>query len=146
MKTLILLFLFPVILLANSQHSMAQSTLKDSLSVDTTIYSDRISSGNHDLRLPQSGVDNLEYSRFINREFSASAVMKKNRVYTKIEVARIVEKDGSVSSYTVKGTGSEAMKAEIVRILKLLPNYKPATRDGKPVRYVLYQPFSFEYK
>ena len=37
------------------------------------------------------------------------------------------------------------MKVELVRILKLFPNYIPATKKGKPIRYRIYQPFEFSY-
>nr|WP_084407000.1 energy transducer TonB [Pedobacter panaciterrae] len=145
MKRFILFCLSLVMLTAISQNSIAQTNSKDTSSADTTLYDDRTPSEGHDLRLPQSTLDNQEYSRFINKEFSASTVLKKNRNYTKVEVTRIVEKDGSVSSYTVSGTGPESMKNELVRILKLLPSYTPGTRDGKPVRFRMYQPFEFKY-
>jgi len=63
-----------------------------------------------------------------------------------VEIATVVEMDGSTSTYIVKGTGPVAMKEELVRILKLLPKSIPATRDGKPIRYRNYQPFEFTYK
>lgn len=78
MKRFILICLSLVMLTAISQTSTAQTTSKeDTSAADTTLYDDRTPSEGHDLRLPQSTLDNLEYSRFINKEFSASAVRKR---------------------------------------------------------------------
>ena len=145
MQRILLLTLLIISLNAIPQISKAQSVTKETLANDTTIYDDKTLSNGHDLQLAQpiSGWEN-QY-KLINKEFSASPVLKKNRSYTKVEIASIVEKDGSVSAYTVKGTGPETMKNELVRILKLTNKYKPGTRDGQPVRCRIYQPFEFKY-
>lgn len=73
-------------------------------------------------------------------------MIQKNRLYTKLAVVMTIEKDGSISNYEVKGTGTQVMRNEIVRILKLLPKYTPGTRDGQPARFRLSQPFEFKYE
>lgn len=145
MKGILLLTLLIISINAIPQISKAQSISKETLANDTTVYDDRTLSNGHDLRLaePISGWDN-QY-KLINKEFSVSSVLKKNRSYTKVEIASTVEKDGSISACTVKGTGSETMKNELVRILKLTNKYKPGTRDGQPIRSKIYQPFEFKY-
>jgi hypothetical protein len=145
MKRTFLSFLFTIALTSISQISKAQTSSNDTLAADPTIYDDRTLSGGHELRLPQPTTDWETQYKFINKEFSASQVLKKNRTYTKVEITSIVEKDGSVSAYSVKGTGPEAMKNELIRILKLSPRYKPGTRDGQPVRCKINQPFEFKY-
>ena len=145
MKRTFLSFLLIIGLTAISQITKAQSSSKDTLAADTIIYDDRTLSEGHDLRLPQPTTDWETQYKLINQEFSASPVLKKNRTYTKVEITSIVEKDGSVSAYSVKGTGPEVIKNELVRILKLTPKYKPGMRDGQPVRCRIKQPFEFKY-
>jgi len=89
-------------------------------------------------QFPLSPLSQVDYTQFINNQFAASDVIKKNKLYTKVEVSTIVEKDGTVSKYAVKGTGTEAMKNEIVRILKLLPKNTLGTRDGQAARFRLH--------
>ena len=137
----ILIFLF----LSTSEFSVAQSISVDSLARDTTVIDEKQSTFGQNIIRPKSVLEPLAYSRFINAKFDSSAVFKKNRAYTKVEIAAIVEKDGSTAIFTVKGVGPAAMKAELVRILKLFPNSIPATKDGKPIRYRVYQPFEFIY-
>jgi hypothetical protein len=127
------------------QISYAQSKSLDSLVSDTTIIDEKQSWFGMNINSPQSTLKPEEYSRLINTHFAASPILKKNNQYMKVVIATITEKDGSVSSYIVKGVGPSVMKEELVRILKLLPNNTPATKDGKPIRYRSYQPFEFSY-
>jgi len=146
MHRILLLTLLTISLNGIHQISKAQSASKETLANDTTIYDDKTPSNGHDLQLPQPTLGWEPQYKLINKEFTASAVFKKNKIPTKVEVASLVEKDGSVSAYTVKGTGPETMKNELVRILKLTVKYEPGTRDGEPVRCRVYQPFEFKYE
>lgn len=146
MKRQILLTLSLLILIIISQKAKAQDSLKVNAPVDTTIYDDKLSSEGHLYKFPLSPLSQVEYTQFMNNQYATSDVIKKNKFYTKLEVTTIVEKDGSVSKYTVKGTGTEAMKNEIVRILKLLPKNTLGTRDGQAARFRLHQPFEFKYE
>ncbi|WP_316846264.1 hypothetical protein [Pedobacter psychrodurus] len=146
MKRQILLTLSLLMLITISQKAKAQDSTKVNALADTAIYDDRMPSEGHQYKFPLSPLSQDEYTQFTNNQFATSDVIKKNRLYTKLEVTTIVEKDGSVSKYTVKGTGTEAMKNEIVRILKLLPKNTPGTTDGQPGRFRLHQPFEFKYE
>lgn len=146
MKRQILLTLSLLMLITISQKAKAQDTTKVNDLADTAIYDDRMPSGGHPHKLPLSPLSQLDYTQFINKQFDASSIIKKNRLYTKLEVTMVVEKDGSVSKYDVKGTGTEAVKNELVRILKLLPKNTPGTTDGQPGRFRLHQPFEFKYE
>lgn len=51
------------------------------------------------------------------------------------DVKFVVEKDGSISNLKIKSRkGNKAVEAELYRIFKIMPKWKPATRNGKPVR------------
>jgi len=144
MKKQILLIL--LILITISQKAKAQDSTKVNALADTTIYDDRMPSEGHQYKFPLSPLSQVDYTQFINNQFATSDVIKINKLYIKIEVTTTVEKDGSVSKYTVKGTGTEAMKNEIVRILKLLPKNNLGTTDGQLGRFRLHQPFEFKYE
>jgi hypothetical protein len=146
MKRQTLLLISALILIAISQKAKAQDSTKVNTLADTTLYDDRTPSEGHKYMLPQSTLNQEEYTQFINKQFDASSVIKKNRLYTKLELTMTVEKDGSVSRYTAKGTGTQAIRNEIIRILKLLPKYTPGTKDGQAARFRLRQPFEFKYE
>ncbi|SFA58404.1 hypothetical protein SAMN04488511_11940 [Pedobacter suwonensis] len=146
MQKQILLLISALILIAISQKAKAQDSTKINTLADTTIYDDKLSSEGHIYKFPLSPLSQAEYTQFTHNQYANSDVIKKNKLYTKLEVTTIVEKDGSVSKYMVKGTGTEAMKNEIVRILKLLPKNTPGTRDGQAARFRLHQPFEFKHE
>jgi hypothetical protein len=146
MKKQTLLLLSLLILITISQKTKAQDSTKVNTLADTTIYDDKLSSEGHVYKFPLSPLNQVDYTQFINNQFATSSVIKKNKLYSKLEVTMVVEKDGSVSNYQVKGTGTEAMKNEIVRILKLLPKNTLGTRDGQAARFRIHQPFVFKYE
>jgi len=133
------------LLFAGSRQGFAQTESQQTQAADTTIYDDRTASDGHEITLPQMALSLQEYNSFFHKHFISSKIMRENRVYTKLEVIRVIEKDGTVSSWTVDGAGPAEVKSEIVRILKLLPPYTPGLRDGKPARFRLYQPFEFKH-
>ena len=146
MKRQTLLLISALILIAISQKAKAQDSTKVTALADTTIYDDKLSSEGHVYKFPLSPMNQVDYTQFINNQFATSNVIRQNKLYTKLEVTTVVEKDGSVSNYQVKGTGTEAMKNEIARILKLLPKNTLGTRDGQAARFRLHLPFEFKYE
>lgn len=66
-----------------------------------------------------------------NIHFPDSA--KKTRVYGKVYIAFTVETDGSVSHALIaKGIG-HGCDEEALRVVKLMPKWKPALLNGKPI-------------
>ena len=58
----------------------------------------------------------------------------------------IVEKNGGLSGFKIiRGIGW-GCDEEAIRVLKLMPNWEPATRKGKPVRVQMNIPVRFELK
>ena len=55
----------------------------------------------------------------------------------------IVNKDGTVSDITVAKKIDPALDREAVRVLKLMPKWKPGERLGRPVRVKFSVPFNF---
>ena len=68
---------------------------------------------------------------------------KTDGVQGKVFVQFVVEKDGSVGEATVfRGVGGECDE-EALRVVKAMPNWKPATFKGKPVRSKFVLPINF---
>ena len=56
----------------------------------------------------------------------------------------VVEKDGSLSSFQVLRGVSDDIDAEAVRVLKMMPKWKPGMNNGEPVRVQYTMPFKFQ--
>ena len=59
---------------------------------------------------------------------------KDNKIEGRVIVTFVVEKDGSISSIRVLSDIGSGCGAEVVRVLKLMPKWKPGMQKGQPVR------------
>ncbi len=62
----------------------------------------------------------------------------------KVYISFVVEKDGHLSNFTVERTPGYGLDAEAVRVLKLVPPWKPGIQNGQPVRVRYSMPFNFQ--
>lgn len=88
------------------------------------------------LPIPQYKAEPVEgmqkfYASFVHN-FSPAAVQSELE-YAKARLVFFVESDGSFSEITAEGEEVE-VNEEVVRVMKLMPNWKPATSNGEPVR------------
>lgn len=61
----------------------------------------------------------------------------------KVYLEFIVEKDGSISNTRVKRGVSDAIDREAIRLIKNMPKWKPAEKDGEVVRSMCTIPINF---
>lgn len=61
----------------------------------------------------------------------------------KVIIQFVVEEDGSLTNLNVLNSPSDDLSKESLRVISLSPKWKPATKDGKPVRVIFKAPISF---
>ncbi|MBO4574549.1 MAG: TonB family protein [Bacteroidales bacterium] len=81
---------------------------------------------------------------FIQKNLKYPESAKKKGIEGRVFVQFVVEKDGSLSSFQVLRGVSDDIDAEAVRVLKMMPKWKPGMMDGKPVRVQFTMPFKFQ--
>ncbi len=79
---------------------------------------------------PVDGNENF-YRQFI-RKFNVPYQINQDEI--KILVRFIIEKDGSISNIAILGSNEPKLNNEVIRVLKTMPKWKPATANGLPVR------------
>jgi len=62
----------------------------------------------------------------------------------KVVVRFIVEPDGSITNIEVDKSVHELLDDEVVRLMKLMPNWKPGLVNGQPVRTRFRMPVRFK--
>lgn len=87
------------------------------------------------------GADALD--EFIKQNIKYPAEAKEAGIQGKVYVQFIVEKDGSVTNVIVRRGANKLLDAEAVRVVKLMPAWKPGTMRGKKVRVRYTLPISF---
>jgi protein TonB len=86
-----------------------------------------------------------EFSKFLEKEIRYPKDAAKARVNGKVFIQFVVTKDGFVdheSINIIKGL-HKSCDEEAIRLVKLLPKWKPATKDGEPVKCKFVLPMTF---
>jgi len=115
-----------------------------------------------DICAPESEDDSSEDDHLYINEYNKRAIfpggqikmatfIKENLKYPedadgahgRVIVNFVVEEDGSISDIKVVRGVHPSLDAEAVRVVKLMPKWKPAERGGKPVRTKYTLPISF---
>ncbi len=71
---------------------------------------------------------------------------RKAGIEGNVLVRFVVEKDGSITNVKAIRSSHEAMAREVERMLQLMPEWKPAMRNDKPVRMRMNIPVRFKLK
>ncbi len=60
----------------------------------------------------------------------------------------LIDEKGQLSEYKVlrNTSGSKSLEAEALRLIKIMPNWKPATRRDNPVKVNFTMPIQFSLK
>lgn len=82
-------------------------------------------------------------TEFINKTLVYPADAKANGVEGVVVVSFTVKTDGSIGNIKIKRMVDPDLEAEAIRVVKKMPAWTPATKDGKPVDSIAEIPFKF---
>ena len=77
-----------------------------------------------------------------NLKFPPQCDVERVRVNTQF----IIEEDGSLNNISADKPYLPALNTEVIRILSVMPKWKPATVKGRPVRVLYELPITFKLK
>ena len=81
---------------------------------------------------------------YIARNISYPAEAKKADIHGKVYVTFVVEKDGRITGERILRDIGGGCGEEVLRVIRTMPNWKPGTQRGNPVRVQFNLPVSFE--
>ena len=84
-----------------------------------------------------------ECMRWLQRTIKYPSICKKLGVQGRVIVSFIVDRDGSIEDVKVVRSPSEHLSYEVLRIIKLMPKWKPARENNKAVRSMFTLPVIF---
>jgi Gram-negative bacterial TonB protein C-terminal len=90
----------------------------------------------------------LELLKFIQKNIHAPAILDKTNppASTKVYVQFIVGKEGIIRSVKITKGINVAIDNEVLRVIKMMPNWKPGMRGGKTVAVQMNLPIQLELK
>lgn len=84
------------------------------------------------------------FYKFIGENFKMPPEADKNKVYGKLYLQFVVEKEGSLSEIKVLKDLGYGLGSEAIRVLKLSPKWTSGTINGKPVRILYSLPITIQ--
>lgn len=84
--------------------------------------------------------------RYLGRSIKYPPAAKENAINGRVWVRFLIDENGSVNTPFIVGKRrlGGGLEEEALRVVKAMPNWKPATYNGKPVRVVYTLPVAFK--
>jgi protein TonB len=92
---------------------------------------------------PMGGED--AWNKFLSKNLRYPSEAQDAGVGGKVYMSFVVEKDGSLSNFTVERGAGYGMDEEATRVLKLAKAWKPGLQNGRPVRVKFVIPINFQF-
>lgn len=81
---------------------------------------------------------------FLNQQLVYPTIAMSAKIEAKLTITFIVEKDGRISNISIPYKKGWGMDEEALRLVSIMPNWIPASYQGKAVRSVFYLAIHFE--
>jgi len=91
-----------------------------------------------DAEMPQFVGGNDSLKKFISKNFNLS--VDKSCTEGRIFLKFAIEEDGSITNIKVVKGLSDLMDQEAIRVLNIMPKWKPAKLNGKAARMIIHLP------
>lgn len=92
---------------------------------------------------PEFPGGDAELIHFLSQNITYPQMERDNDIQGKVLLRFVVMEDGSVDSVMVVRSVSPGLDKEAVRVVKLLPKFKPGKQQGKPVKVYFNLPIVF---
>ncbi|PXY01160.1 hypothetical protein DF185_10945 [Marinifilum breve] len=94
--------------------------------------------------MPKFPGGHLEVQKFLARTLVYPKVAQDNGIQGRVFVSFIVNKDGKVSDPKIVRGVDPSLDKEAIRVVNLMPQWEPGTKDGKPVNVLYTVPINFK--
>jgi len=82
--------------------------------------------------------------KFIEKNIKYPKYERQNNIQGRVLVGFVINEDGSLSNIKIEKGVSDGIDQEAMRVVKLIPNFKPGRRDGLPVKVNYILPIMFK--
>lgn len=105
--------------------------------------SDQVLSFREVEKLPEYPGGMVEFMKWLTRNLKYPADAKRAGVQGKVVVSFVINQDGTTCDHRIVKSHFSSMEREVLRVLKLMPNWKPGEDKGKPCRTMFVIPVVF---
>lgn len=122
--------------------SLSTATFASEIKGADDVKKDTIMIGGNVITQPEFKGGTRALYQYISDNFQYPDAAAKRSVSGKMEVEFTVEKSGDISFATILKGLDETIDDEILRLIKAMPTWIPATKNGEPVRYKVSMPLN----
>ena len=86
----------------------------------------------------------VQLMKWLTRNLRYPSVAQSQRIQGKVVISFIINKDGSIASPTIVQSADPLLDREAMRVIRMMPHWKPGLQDGKPCRTMFAIPVNFQ--
>lgn len=94
-------------------------------------------------QLPEFPGGIVEFMKWLTRNLRYPPQAESRKIQGKVVVSFIVNKDGSIASPSIVTSADPLLDREALRVIKMMPKWKPGIDGGKPCRTMFAIPVNF---
>lgn len=95
-------------------------------------------------RLPEFPGGMVEFMKWLTKNLRYPVLARQQNIQGKVIVAFIINRDGSITAQKVVKSVSPELDREALRVLRIMPRWKPGEDHGKPCRTYFSIPINFK--
>ena len=95
-------------------------------------------------QLPEFPGGAVEFMKWLTKNLSYPSSAQRRKVQGKVVAQFIVNTDGSISDIEILKSVDASLDREAMRVLRLMPNWKPGQQESKPCRTQVCIPIVFK--
>jgi len=85
----------------------------------------------------------VQFMKWLTRNLRYPPQAQQQKIQGKVVVSFIVNKDGSISAPTIVKSVDPVLDSEAMRVVRMMPRWKPGMEKGKPCRTMFAIPINF---
>ena len=95
-------------------------------------------------QLPEFPGGIVEFMKWLTRNLRYPPIAQQQKIQGKVVVSFIINKDGSIASPRIVTSADPILDREAMRVVKMMPRWKPGMEVGKPCRTMFAIPVNFQ--
>jgi len=142
LRTALLFALLPAAINVNAQNSAQADSLKGTTEVkDNSKEPDASGVYKYVDEMP---LPNIDISSFLAKNIRYSEKAKRKKIEGRVVLRFVIDKDGSIKDIKVKSTPHEMLSDEAIRVVNMMPKWKPGKQNGVAVPVYFTLPIVFK--
>lgn len=85
----------------------------------------------------------VQFMKWLTRNLRYPPQAQQQKIQGKVVISFIVNKDGSISAPTIVKSVDPVLDSEAMRVVRMMPRWKPGMEKGKPCRTMFAIPINF---